>query len=86
MTVQERASAPDSGPATETEFKWICPYCRKSRIDRYAKGKRGEEEAIAALRSHIADADGDGHGPRNEIPVDRERTVFEYVCQVGRPR
>ncbi|MDL5362131.1 hypothetical protein [Halalkalicoccus sp. NIPERK01] len=86
MTPQGRASGPESGPALETEFKWICPYCRKSRIERYAQGRRGEKEAIAALRSHIVDSEGDGHGPRNEAPVDTERTVFEYVCQVGRTR
>jgi hypothetical protein len=81
MTSLGRDSPSSSGLPTETEFKRTCPYCGKSRIDRYAE-EEGEEKAVAALRLHVLGSDGDGHGPRNEFPVDRERTLFEYVCRV----
>jgi len=70
---------PSGGSPTETELKWICPYCQESKVDQYAEVADGEREALAMLRSHIGGAAGDGHGPRNEIPVDRERTLFGYV-------
>ncbi len=86
MTSRGRDSAFSGGLPTETEFKWICPYCGNSRINWYAKGERGEEKTVAALRSHIVGSNGDGHGPRNEAPAGRERTLFEYVCRVERRR
>lgn len=83
MPSSGRDSAAGGGPPTETEFKWTCPYCRKSRIIRYTEEEeRKEENTVAALRSHITASDGDGHGPRNELPADLERTLFEYVSRV----
>lgn len=82
MPPSGRDSAAGGGPSTETKFKWTCPYCRKSRIIRYTGEEGREENAVVALRSHIAASDGDGHGPRNELPADLERTLFEYVYRV----
>lgn len=88
MTSRRRDSAPSGGLPTHTEFEWICPYCGKSRINRYTgeDEEEGEANAVAALRSHIVVSDGDGHGPRNEVPADRERTLFEYVYRVDETR
>lgn len=76
-----RDSTLGSGPRVEPRFKWDCPYCGESRL----LDVSGEEEATEALRSHIVGAD-DVHGPRNEEPVDGERTLFEYVCLVNDER
>jgi hypothetical protein len=80
MTPRGRDSASSTETTPETGFTWVCSYCKRSRTDQYA----GEEEAVAALRSHIGGFDGDGHGLRDEFPADRERTLFEYVrCASG---
>lgn len=50
---------------------------------RYAEEEKGEGKAVVALRLHINTSDGVGHGPRNELPADREHTLFEYVDRVG---
>jgi hypothetical protein len=79
---QERDLTHGGVRSTGTAFKWICPYCGTRRVDQYAEGMRGEGDALGALRSHIEDAAGDGHGPRNEVPEDGERTLLGYVCRV----
>lgn len=83
MTSRGRESTRGDGFEPETEFRWICPYCGMSRRTRYAMdGEKAEANAVSALRSHVANAEGDGHGPRNELPADRDRTLFAYVCCV----
>lgn len=74
-----RDAAPESDPSG-TAFKWDCPYCGESSVDRYAgTAEEVERAVVAALRTHIVSSDGGGHGTRNEAPADRTRTLFEYV-------
>ena len=82
---QERSHPSGGGRLPATEFKWVCPYCRESKVEQYAVAD-GEGDALAALRSHIGAAAGDGHGPRDEMPEDTERTLFGYVCCVDERR
>lgn len=79
MTAQPSDPAPGSDTLTGRAFKWICPYCGESKISRYTETE-GEGKAVASLRSHVVDSDGDGHGPRHEFPADRERVLLQYVC------
>ena len=81
MTSSKSESTSSSGRPAGTEFKWICPYCGESRVNQHT-WENGEADAVMALRSHIGGAAGDGHGPQNEIPEDKERPLFEYVRHV----
>ncbi len=84
MTARGSAPTSSGGPPTDAEIMWICPYCKRSGIEQHSDDEDPERNAVAALRSHIRDADSDGHGPRNAVPADRERTLFEYVRLVAR--
>lgn len=78
MTARPSDPAPGSDSHAARAFTWICPYCGESETSRYTESE-GEERAVASLRSHVADAEGAGHGPRHELPADRERTLLGYV-------
>lgn len=66
-------------------FEWDCPHCGKSRINQSGE-EGGEESAIAALRAHIMASDGEGHGPRNELPADGSVNLSDHVERIGRSR
>lgn len=65
--------------------KWTCPFCGKSQTNR-SDDEYGEENAIAALRSHIVAADGDGHGPRYDLPDSDPVDLTEHVVGVNERR
>lgn len=66
----------------EEGYRWTCPICGKSRLNR-SNGDEGEENAIAALRTHVMASDGAGHGPLNEYPAEFEREkLTNHVLRV----
>lgn len=70
-------SAPRGG------FRWTCPYCGASRLNKSRESK--EENAIAALRTHILASDGSEHGPTNEYPDEYGSLTFsDHVVRVAR--
>lgn len=69
-------------PASRGGFRWECPFCGQTRLNRSEDGA-GEENAITALRTHIISSDGDEHGPRNEYPPGFDpRVLPEHVIEV----
>ena len=67
-------------------YEWTCPICGQSRMNNQS-GPDGEENAIAALRTHIVASDGSEHGPRNESPPALDTlSLEEYVVEVSGKR
>lgn len=67
-------------------FRWTCPYCGKSQLNRSA-GDAGESNAIAALRNHIVATAGKGHGPVDELPEgDDSSSLAAHVDEVRERR
>lgn len=65
-------------------FRWECPRCGMSRLNA-SEDASGEENALAAVRTHIVASDGTEHGPKNEYPADFEPgTLVEHVVRVDR--
>lgn len=63
-TDRQRSETPPAGG-----FRWTCPLCGKSNVNRVNDGS-GKQNATAALRTHILATDGNGHGSRNEFPAE----------------
>lgn len=78
-TPRDRSAGRGDGP-TEG-YEWTCPFCGKSRIST-AGGEAGEQNAIAALRSHILASVGADHGPRNELPPTGSLTLSDHVVWI----
>lgn len=70
-----------NGSSTDGGYEWTCPYCGQSRFNT-SDGEGGEENAIAALRSHIFASDDPEHGPRNEGPTDGNLALADHVVRV----
>ena len=72
-------------PVPREGFRWTCPYCGASRLNK--SGESEEENAVAALRAHILATDGSEHGPKNEYPDGYGSfTPSDYVRRVARGR
>lgn len=71
-------------PAPRGGFRWECPFCGTSRLNT-SEDRSGEENALAALRTHILASDGIEHGPKNEYPADFDPgALAEHVVRVDR--
>lgn len=69
-------------PSPRGGYRWECPYCGASRLNT-SEEESGEENAIAALRTHIVASDGADHGPENEYPADYDAVdLAEHVVRV----
>lgn len=67
-------------------FRWECPFCGTSRLNA-SDDESGQDNALAALRTHIVASDGIEHGPKNEYPVDFDPgTLAEHMERVDRGR
>lgn len=67
-------------PVERGGFRWTCPFCGKSRLNR-TDGEEGRKNATAALRTHIMASGGDEHGPRNGFPTDDIPALAEHVTE-----
>lgn len=73
-------------PVPRGGFRWKCPLCGKSRLNA-TEDESGEENAIAAIRTHIVASDGADHGPRGEYPAGFDpRGLAEHVVRVDGSR
>ncbi len=57
------------GDIQEPSYVWTCPHCGASRSKSYPDEDE-YKQALQALRLHIFNADGEGHGPRRSYPED----------------
>jgi hypothetical protein len=55
------------GNIQDPSYVWNCPHCGTSRSKSYPDADE-YEQAMQALRLHIFNAAGDGHGPRRSYP------------------
>ena len=64
-------------------FRWTCPYCGASRLNR-SPDDDGSSNAVVALRTHVQASDGAEHGPKNEFPGSfSDLTLADHVVPAG---
>lgn len=68
---------PGAGTATVEGYRWECPICSKSRVNRLSEQGRN---ALRALKTHLYLTDGSGHGETGSFPEDvSEDELRRYV-------
>lgn len=65
-------------------FRWTCPFCGTSRLNT-SGADSGEQNGVAALRSHVLASEGADHGPVDAYPAGFDPdTLSDHVVQLDR--
>lgn len=70
-TRDDGTDAPESG----STYAYVCPICGARKAG-YVRSGSPFERALTALKSHVRQRKGDGHGPSYEIPGDLDCATF----------